>query len=136
MSNDNFKIEIPEVNTDSGLNLCCGNKKIYIQSLRLFVSNMPATLNKMRNVTENNLKDYLISVHSLKGMCDYIGAEETRKTAKQLEDKAGAGDLNGILERNGNFISHTEKIIGSIQAWLNNNSSSIDAMVSPGQNNG
>jgi len=136
MSDDNFKIEISAVDTESGLNLCRGNRKIYIQSLRLFAANMPVTLNKMRNVTESNLKDYLTSVHSLKGMCDYIGAKETRKTAKQLEDMAGAGNLSGILERNVDFIRHTEKIIANIQTWLDNNSKIIDAMFNTEQNNG
>ena len=135
-------IIIPEVNTESGLKLCSGNRKIYIQSLRLFVSKIPEILEKMRalvqqnDVTENSLKNYSTTVHSLKGMCDYIGAEDTRKTAKQLEDIAEAGDIKGILELNENFIKQTEKIITNIQTWLDNNSDYIDTIFNTEQNNG
>ena len=74
INNDNFEITIPDIDSDSGLNLCRRNKKIYIQSLRLFITNIPETLKKMRDVTENNLKNYSTNVHSIKGMCVYIGA--------------------------------------------------------------
>ena len=136
MNDDNFKIVIPEIDSGSALKLCRGNKKIYIQSLRLFVSNIPATLEKMRGVTENNLKDYITSVHSLKGMCDYTGALEIRKTAKQLEDIADAGDYYGILERNETLIKQTEKIIHNIQKWLYDNSNFIDKIINTEQKNG
>jgi len=136
MNDDNFEIIIPEINTKNGLKLCRGNLKIYIQSLRLFVSSIPASLEKMRSVTENSMKIYLTSVHNLKGMCDYIGAEEIRKSAKQLEDMADACDLKGILELNGNLIRETEIIISCIKTWLDNNSGRIDTILSCGQNNG
>ena len=76
----------------------------------------------MRNVSENTLSDYSIKVHGLKGMCDYVGAEEARKTAKQLEDMSKNGDLAGVLARNEDFIKYTESIISQIQTWLEENS--------------
>ena len=131
-----MEIVIPEINTDSGLELCSGNRKIYIQSLRLFVKNIPETLKKMRGVTGNNLKSYSISVHSLKGACDYIGAEEARKTAKLLENLADAGDLKGILERNEMFIKQIEKIIVNIQTWLDENSGFVGKTPNAERDNG
>ena len=121
MSNNNLEIIIPEVNTENGLKLCDGEKTIYIQSLQIFVSNAPKVLEKIRAVSENNLQEYSIGVHGLKGICDYIGAEEARKTAKQLEDMSRNGDLAGVLAKNESFIKYTENIIGSLQAWLKKN---------------
>ena len=135
---DKFEIIIPEVNTESGIALCGANVKIYLMSLRLFVENVPVTLKKMQdlipqntslhhnNETKNNLRDYLTSVHSIKGMCVYIGAEDAGKNAKQLEYMAEAGDLKSILEKNNIFISQIERIISNIQAWLGNNGSLTD----------
>ena len=134
MSEKNLMIIIPGVNSESGLTLCRGDLQIYLHSLRLFVTNMPAVVARMRDITENNLKIYRTCAHSLKGMCDYIGAEEIRITAKQLEDMAAAGDLNGILERNENLILQTEKVIGNIQIWLDNNKDYVDRITE--RNNG
>jgi len=130
MSDDKLKIIIPEINTESGLARCGANVKIYLQSLSLFITNIPTALVKMRtfvnqcalvqqsNVSEKDMKDYFTYAHSIKGMCDYIGAEDARKNAKQLEDMAANGDLNGILEHNDNFIKQIERIIADIQEWL------------------
>ena len=128
MIDDNFEIKIPEVNSESGLRLCCGNRKIYIKSLRLFVTNIPATLAKMRALTENDLKNYSTSVHSVKGMCVYIGAEEAATKAKQLENMADAGDFKGVFEQNEIFIGQIEKITGSVQTWLNGNSAYLEKL--------
>lgn len=127
MRDEEIKIVIPEVNSESGLKLCGGNIKIYIQSLLLFAKNIPATLEKMQafisegNVTEKSLKNYSTSVHGIKGMCDYIGAEEARKAAKKLEDIADSGDIKGVLALNGAFIEQIERIINNIQTWLAKN---------------
>jgi len=118
MSNANIAIKIPELDSEAGLRLYDGDAQLYIQALRLFVSNMPETINKMRGVSADTLHDYSISVHSLKGMCGYIGAEEARKATRQLEDLAKNGDMAGILAGNENHIKYIEKIIGYIQVWL------------------
>ena len=119
MDNKSNKIEISGINAESGLDICDGDVDIYIQSLRLYVSNMPAVLEKLRGVSEKTLRDYLINVHGLKGMSEYIGAEEIRKTAKQLEAMSKEGDLAGVLAVNDSFIKSTENLICGIQDWLN-----------------
>jgi HPt (histidine-containing phosphotransfer) domain-containing protein len=113
-----IKIEIPELDTDSGLGLCDGDTGIYLHSLRLFASNMPATLEKLRSVTEEKLSDYAISVHGIKGMSQYIGAETARETAKKLEFLAKDGNFKGVLAENEAFIKYVEKIINGIKNWL------------------
>ena len=111
-------IEIPGIETDKGLKLCDGNFEMYLRFLRLYISKMPAVLNNMRNVTEQLLKDYTINAHGVKGMSETIGAEETRKTAKQLEEMAKEGNLTGVLSQNNDFIKHTENLIAGITSWL------------------
>jgi len=116
-----MNIQIQGVNSSSGLDLCDGDEKIYLSSLRLYVSNIPGTLGKIRNVSEKTLKDYTVSVHGIKGMSDYIGAIEARDTAKKLEEMAKNGDLAGVLAQNEQFISNIENIISNIKKWLKNN---------------
>ena len=114
-------IDIPGVDVNKGLELCDGDMGIYLQAMRIYVSKIPAALDKMRNVSEGTLKDYTISVHGVKGTSEYIGAEEARKTAKQLEAMAKEGNLTGILAQNDAFIKYTEGLVSNIRSWLEKN---------------
>ncbi|MDR2542597.1 MAG: hypothetical protein LBC80_04005 [Treponema sp.] len=117
----NTKINIPGLNADSGLSFCDGELSIYLQSLNLFTSNMSKKLDIMRNVTQEKMQDYMICAHGAKSISEYIGAEETHKTAKQLEMMAKEGNLSGILAINDTFINNTEKLIDNIKNWLKDN---------------
>ncbi|MDR1803391.1 MAG: Hpt domain-containing protein [Treponema sp.] len=114
-------IEIPGLDVDSGLNLCDGNMKIYLNSLRLFVSSTPASLEKMQSVSQETLEKYSVTAHSVKSMSEYAGAEEVRKTAKELEALAKAGDLAGVLAKNAAFIKYAGGIVDGVRNWLTEN---------------
>ena len=111
-------IEISGVDTKKGLALFEDDLDTYVDILRSYVSNVPATLDKIRNVSEETLKDYAVGVHGVKGVSEAIGAEEARKTAKQLEEMAKNGDLAGVLARNNAFIKYTENLVNDIRTWL------------------
>jgi len=114
-------IEIPGLDVNSGLELCDGNMDIYLNALHLYASSIPADLDKMKNVSAETLKDYAITVHSVKSMSQYIGAEEARKTAKELEALAKGGDLAGVQAQNEAFLRCTQNVVDSIQKWLEKN---------------
>jgi len=114
-------IEIPGLDADSGLNLCDGNMKIYLNSLRLFVSSTPESLVKMRSVSQETLEKYSVTAHSVKSMSEYAGAEEVRKAAKELEALAKAGDLAGVLAKNEAFIKFAGNIVEGVRSWLEKN---------------
>jgi len=111
-------LNVPGVDVKRGLELCDGDKSIYLQSLRLFASSMPVTLGKMKSVSELTLKDYAINVHGAKGICEYIGAEDARVNAKQLEMMAKEGNLAGVLAGNDAFIKYAGNLAEGIQNWL------------------
>ena len=111
-------IQIPGVDVDSGLDLCDGDLNIYLRVLRAYVSAIPAALEKMQNVTAETLHNYAINVHGVKSTSTSIGAEETRKTARQLEIMANDGDLSGVLSLNEPFIKQTVSLVEGIKSWL------------------
>ena len=86
--------------------------------LRIYISSMPAALEKMQNVSEETLKEYIVTIHGVKGISETICAEEVASAAKQLEEIAKNNDLAGVLALNGSFIMHAEKIVDSIRSWL------------------
>ena len=118
MNNKAVPIDISGLNTDSGITLCDGDYDIYLQSLRLYVSNMPPTLEKMRIVTAETLRNYAVCAHGAKGISEYVGAEEVRKTASSLETMAKAGDLAGVLAKNESFIKDVGNLVDRIRNWL------------------
>jgi HPt (histidine-containing phosphotransfer) domain-containing protein len=117
-------IEIPGLDAASGLDLCDGDMNIYLNALRLYVSSIPVSLEKMRGVSQETLADYAITAHSVKSMSEYIGAEEARKNAKQLELAAKNGDWAGVLAQNETFVQYAQGIVSSVQSWLEKNAPS------------
>ena len=114
-------IEIPGIDTKKGLDLFEGDTDTYTEILRSYVTNIPGSLEKMRNVSEATLKDYAVKVHGVKSVSDSIGAEEARRTAKHLEELAKAGDLAGVQAENDALIQYVENLIDAINAWLKKN---------------
>jgi len=116
-----MKIEIPGVDTVNGLDLCDGDEEIYLRVLRSYVIDVTEALEKIRSVSVETLKSYTVSVHGIKSTSAAIGAEELRKTAKELEDMAKSGDLNGILAKNDAFLKYTGGIVNNIREWFKKN---------------
>jgi len=118
---ESMAIEIPGVDTEKGLSLYAGSKKVYLPLLRSYVSNTPVILDKLRSVSAENLPNYVISVHGLKGTSAGIGAEAVREAALELENTSRAGDLQGVLAKNEKLIADTEALVVNIKAWLKKN---------------
>ena len=116
---DNSKIKIPGLNTDTGLALYGDDPEIYITVLRSYAKNTLDVIDRMKGLTEETLPDFAILVHGLKGISANIGAEEISEKAYKLEMTAKAGDYSGALPLNENLIFKTEKLCEDINSWLN-----------------
>jgi signal transduction histidine kinase/DNA-binding response OmpR family regulator/HPt (histidine-containing phosphotransfer) domain-containing protein len=114
-------IEIPGVDTKKGLSLYVGDTKIYLSLLRSYISNTPGVLEKLRLVSADNLPGYVITVHGLKGTSAGIGAEQIQAEAMELENLSRAGDLQGVLAKNGKLIADAQMVVANVTAWLEQN---------------
>jgi len=117
-NNPTKEIVIPGVDTDRGLFLYGGDKKIYLELLRSYVTFAPETLNKLRNVTKETLPEYVISVHGLKSTNAGIGAETIREQALALENLSREGNIEKVLALNSKLIKDTETVMHNIKEWL------------------
>jgi HPt (histidine-containing phosphotransfer) domain-containing protein len=115
---DPSEIVIPGIDANLGSNLYGGEMDIYVSILRSFTSSIPATIEKLRNVSEGTLAKYATAVHGLKGSCASIAAEVTREKAFDLEKKAKAGDISGVLAQNEEMLKEAEQLVRDIQTWL------------------
>jgi HPt (histidine-containing phosphotransfer) domain-containing protein len=118
---EKLTIEIPGVDTNKGLSFYGGAKKLYLPMLHSYAQNTPKVLEKLRSVSAENLHEYVITVHGLKGTSAAIGAEQIRAAALELENLSRAGDLQGVLAKNDKLIADTEIVFKNLQEWLDQN---------------
>jgi signal transduction histidine kinase/DNA-binding response OmpR family regulator len=90
----------------------------YLDILRSWCRHTPILLEKMKNPTKENLPEYTVTVHGLKGSSYGIIANEIGKKAQELEGFAKAGELAKIQAANDDFIKMTELLLAEIQKLL------------------
>jgi HPt (histidine-containing phosphotransfer) domain-containing protein len=95
-----------------------GDEDLFKTVISTFVNKTPGSLAKLASPTKETLADYAILVHAVKGACASICAEEARKKAFDLEQKARAGDLAGVQAGNGDFLKYAEELIVRLKDWL------------------
>jgi CheY-like chemotaxis protein len=118
-----MEVDIPQVDNER-VKKIYGNKfNIYLDVLRSYLDVVPKSLEEMSKVDKETLPAYVTSVHGVKSVSDFIGAEEARKMALELEMLGRAGDLAGVLAKNGTFIQYAKELIVNVEKYL----SKIDA---------
>ena len=119
-------ITIPGINTEKVLAMYDEEMDLFKSILRSYVTNIPPELEKITTVTHETLPKYAIYVHGIKGASANIGAEAIRKASLNLETMAKAGDLDGVLKLNAQFIKDIENVIENIIIWLKLNDADGD----------
>jgi HPt (histidine-containing phosphotransfer) domain-containing protein len=114
-------INISGIDVKKGLALYDDEEDIYLIVLKSYATNTPTTLDKIRSVSQETLSDYAIRVHGLKGTSANIGAVKLQEAALELEKMSKAGNLDGVLAKNENFIKEVENVINNIKTWLAEN---------------
>jgi CheY-like chemotaxis protein/signal transduction histidine kinase len=113
-----MEIDIPGVDVARVEELYGGNMRIYLPVLRSYLSVIPEELEKISNVSQETLPDYVIRVHGVKSTSDSIGAEQARQMALELEMAGKAGDLATIMAKNEALIKYVKDLLVNIQKWL------------------
>jgi len=90
----------------------------YLDILRSWCKHTPALLEKMKALSPDNLPDYSITVHGLKGSSYGILANDIGKRAQDLEAFAKAGDFESVQAKNSDFITMTESALRELEALL------------------
>jgi signal transduction histidine kinase/CheY-like chemotaxis protein/HPt (histidine-containing phosphotransfer) domain-containing protein len=91
-----------------------GREDAYLRILKTYAATMPAMLDKIRDFKVESLKDYIITVHGIKGSSYSICAHETGRMAEALEMAAKREDIEAILRNNGPFIHQAEQLVEHI----------------------
>jgi HPt (histidine-containing phosphotransfer) domain-containing protein len=98
-----------------GLERFDGDKETYFGILHAFIADTTSLLETIKKeVAEENLAAYAITVHGIKGSSRGIFAEEVGTQAAALEKAAKAGDLDFVRKNTPDFITTVETLITDI----------------------
>jgi signal transduction histidine kinase/CheY-like chemotaxis protein len=115
---------IPDDFLVEGVDLRAGKtrytEKAFLEVLRSYYLHTPGLLEKIKNIkfrdlAEETIKDYTITVHGLKGASFGICADAVAKQAEALEGAGRSRDIQFIETNNNRFIEDVEKILGRLK---------------------
>ncbi|MCL2214447.1 MAG: ATP-binding protein [Treponema sp.] len=110
--------EIAGLDIPKGLQRFGGNEAAYIDVLRSYAADVKYLLDSIEIVTEQTLKNYIISVHGIKGTSYDIFAENIAEEALKLEMQGKAGNYEFIKENNPVFIKNARNLVSGINDFL------------------
>jgi len=111
--------ELYGIDTKNGYDRFGNDAESYLAILRSYAVNTPSFFDSFKVVTRENLANYAIAVHGVKGSSRGICAEEVGTKAEALEKAAKQGDLDFVTANNGDLTETTWKVINSINDLLN-----------------
>jgi signal transduction histidine kinase/CheY-like chemotaxis protein/HPt (histidine-containing phosphotransfer) domain-containing protein len=103
---------------EKGLERFNGNELVYMDILNSYVKSTSQLLEKLRDVTEDGLPDYAVTVHGIKGSSRNVGAEAIGNKAEELEHAAKSGAFDFVRANNGGFIQATEALLAELSALI------------------
>jgi HPt (histidine-containing phosphotransfer) domain-containing protein len=92
---DGFKIE--GLDPKVGLERIGGSMQAYLEVLGIYCQDVEVALTALKDVSEENIKDFTIRVHALKSASANIGALALAQEAAFLEEAGGRRDWQFIL---------------------------------------
>jgi signal transduction histidine kinase/CheY-like chemotaxis protein/HPt (histidine-containing phosphotransfer) domain-containing protein len=111
---------VPGVDLATGVNNY-GDEYNYARVLRSYVRNTRELLDKLRDVNAENLAEYAVTVHGIKGSSYGIYAVKLGRMAERLEAAAKAGNMTEVLESNPVFLCKTEELLDKLDELLQEN---------------
>lgn len=107
------------VNSEIGLNYCCGEKDFYLEMLQMFYDQSAEKRDEIISLYDAcNWKDYAVKVHALKSTSLTIGAETLSECAKALEQAGKKEDTAFIHENHPQLLQMYETVCKSIASIM------------------
>ena len=110
--------EIEGVDLHRGLERFGRDEDSFLQVLRSYTNNTRLLLDVLRNVGPDDLADYAITVHGIRGSSYGICAKDAGEQAEALEKAAKAGDFGYVLEHNPELLATVTKLLADLDEML------------------
>lgn len=119
--------KIPGIDKSKALEQHDGSQVKYLKVLRSYMVSTKTKLGLLEKIVfdKDNLKQYEIAIHGIKGTSRGICAEELGNKAAELEKAAVAGDIDFIKRNNPFFLKAAWELIRSLEEMFK----SIDSKI-------
>jgi HPt (histidine-containing phosphotransfer) domain-containing protein len=111
-------IKIPGLDIEQGVARYDNNEAIYINILRAYTASLRTILSECENVTENDLADYKVKIHGIKGASLNIYAQPLAEIAYELEKAASAENYKFVTENNPKFFKLGKELAENLENLL------------------
>jgi len=108
-----------------------GDAESYYRVLRSYTSHTRSLLVALANVSAENLSDFAIVVHGIKGASRGICADMIGNAAEKLENAAQASNFDYVASHRQTFLGATQKLLDDLDAMF----AKIDAVNKKPQKN-
>jgi CheY-like chemotaxis protein len=95
-----------------------GDEELLFNTLRSFKENVPDLIKKAALPEKDTLSEYTSVIHSIKGACRIIHADDLANRAEELELASKSGDTKTINNKNEEFLSDVKKFITGLETLL------------------
>lgn len=96
-----------------------GSLQIYLKVLRTFIPDMEKRKEEiLALLEEQDLKQFIICIHAMKGASYGVGADKLGKLAEALEIAGKAGDSKWVQENIDDFMRELDHILAGIKEYL------------------
>jgi CheY-like chemotaxis protein len=95
-----------------------GDEELLFNTLRSFTDNVPDLVHKAALTEKSESSEYTAALHSIKGACRIIHAEDLARRAEELERASVSGDTMFITGKNDEFLSDVKKFVAGLKTLL------------------
>jgi CheY-like chemotaxis protein len=110
--------QIDGIDFEAGLDRFGGDDDSYFQVLRSFTANTKNLLGSIKEVRKEDLNDYAITVHGIKGSCRSICADFVGDIAESLEKAAKESDFEYVSEKAPALEQSVTKLLTDLDEML------------------
>ena len=112
------RMKLTGLDVGKGIKRFDGNAETYYRVLRTYSSHTRSMLGSLENVSEENLSDFAIVVHGIKGASRGIFADMIGNAAESLENAARAGNFDYVVKHYQTFLEATRKLLDDLDAMF------------------
>jgi len=98
-----------------GLKYFDDDEESFLRVLRSYTTNTLPLVDALKKVDKDNLADYAITIHGIKGSSRGICADKVANEAEPLEKAAKAGDLDFVCANNLAFIESISTLLAGLE---------------------
>ena len=109
---------IPGMDIEKGLVRYNNDEDVYLKILRSYVAGLRTMLDEIEAMPTENLHDYKIKVHGIKGASMDIFARQVGESAAALETAANNKDTDYIRQHNPIFMEYARQLVQEIEEFF------------------